>query len=523
MRSAMKHRCRLTAVLLLLGALLPGCLPGRTLQITGPQLDEYLRASGRDPDRRLDVESLDLVKRQILEHTLLAKAWESLGIPLDERQLDLLKQRHEEIAVRVIQRRRARIAEVRDDEIRDFFELARLTYYGSHILVHGRPLADSLSLELKRGADFASLARARSEDPGSAEAGGSLGPLRTGQTVLEFEDALLALETGEISEPVHSPYGWHLIRLDSLERGEEHWTPERARELRRQLERKARRRDALRQRDEITLAHEVWIDPEAAKASPVDTQRVLAASRDTSITAARLHYQLERNFGKRAASLGDDLLRDFVEFWILQDCWLRECAAEGLFTDGEVLDRLDIHERMAKSALFVNERLSGSIEAGERDLWNYLANFPHEFLEYRHFGLWRLEFRREQEAREALHQIREGSLVPEEAASRWAPGTNPFELSPAELRELDHAERKAVFELDPGRWTEVVENGLKGSRRRWRLWYLVRRRMPDMDESTELAGALRERVEQAFLEAEVARVVEEMRKITRLRRVRLVE
>lgn len=70
----------------------------------------------------------------------------------------------------------------------------------------------TLKERLDNKADFAELARARSED-GSAARGGDLGWLNPGDTVPEFEQAMNALKPGELSQPVRSPFGWHLIEV----------------------------------------------------------------------------------------------------------------------------------------------------------------------------------------------------------------------------------------------------------------------------------------------------------------------
>jgi peptidyl-prolyl cis-trans isomerase SurA len=66
------------------------------------------------------------------------------------------------------------------------------------------------------GDDFATVAEAVSEDPGSAAEGGDLGWLSPGDTVPEFEQALAQLPLGELSEPIRTRFGWHL--MEALER-----------------------------------------------------------------------------------------------------------------------------------------------------------------------------------------------------------------------------------------------------------------------------------------------------------------
>jgi peptidyl-prolyl cis-trans isomerase D len=70
------------------------------------------------------------------------------------------------------------------------------------------------------GESFADLAREFSEDPGSASDGGSLGEVERGIMVQPFEAALFSMEAGQLSQPVKTSFGWHLIRLDSVSGGE---------------------------------------------------------------------------------------------------------------------------------------------------------------------------------------------------------------------------------------------------------------------------------------------------------------
>lgn len=72
---------------------------------------------------------------------------------------------------------------------------------------------DSIYNVLKAGGDFEALAKQHSEDKGSGVRGGVLGWISKGQTVKEFEDAAFALQKGEMSQPVQSPFGYHIILM----------------------------------------------------------------------------------------------------------------------------------------------------------------------------------------------------------------------------------------------------------------------------------------------------------------------
>ena len=70
-----------------------------------------------------------------------------------------------------------------------------------------------LRKRLLRGADFSRLAKKFSDDPGSGPYGGTLGRVQFGQFVPQFDSTVLELEVSEISEPVRTDFGYHLIEL----------------------------------------------------------------------------------------------------------------------------------------------------------------------------------------------------------------------------------------------------------------------------------------------------------------------
>ena len=115
---------------------------------------------------------------------------------------------------------------VTEDELKAAYA-AREKQYGvaeqrraSHILVKTQAEAERLTADARKSpARFAELAKKYSQDPGSAQAGGDLGQFGRGMMVKAFEDAAFAMKEGEITGPVQSEFGFHVIRLTGIVQG----------------------------------------------------------------------------------------------------------------------------------------------------------------------------------------------------------------------------------------------------------------------------------------------------------------
>lgn len=177
-----------------------------------------------DAEVEAQIASIAASRRQSVAQYEAAQA--RLGIS----KTDLRRQvRDSMISQRMLQGYTAAEAKVSEDEINAAIARARAQgialpqaepktrYHAQHILIasqgeRAQRLAQRLSQDAQRGADFAALARQYSQD-GSAANGGDLGWLSEGETVPEFERAMRSLKPGQVSQPVHTQFGWHVIRL----------------------------------------------------------------------------------------------------------------------------------------------------------------------------------------------------------------------------------------------------------------------------------------------------------------------
>ncbi|WP_108836820.1 peptidylprolyl isomerase [Tateyamaria sp. Alg231-49] len=155
------------------------------------------------------------ILEQLVQQTLLAQSFDSdlpkraqLSLENETRSLTAGEALEELFAVALT-----------DTALQDAYEArfedaeAAEEYNASHILVETEEAALAVKEEIEGGADFAAVAREKSTGP-SGPNGGQLGWFGTGAMVPSFEAAVVALEVGEVSAPVQTQFGWHVIILN---------------------------------------------------------------------------------------------------------------------------------------------------------------------------------------------------------------------------------------------------------------------------------------------------------------------
>ncbi|MBV9719526.1 MAG: peptidylprolyl isomerase [Candidatus Eremiobacteraeota bacterium] len=111
-------------------------------------------------------------------------------------------------------------------QINDYFKKNRATFdkpeqvSARHILVPNLSLATQVEADLKAGQNFSDLAKKYSTDPGTKDKGGDLGTFRRGQMVPAFDKYAFSAPIGQISPPTKSPFGYHIIQVESRTPGQ---------------------------------------------------------------------------------------------------------------------------------------------------------------------------------------------------------------------------------------------------------------------------------------------------------------
>lgn len=170
---------------------------------------------------------IDAIRKQFPDEGAFNKALADRGLSLDRLRADT---REELLVARLVEAEVTPQVDVKEADIKDFYDKNPERFQqpeqvrASHILIRlpeggsaeqkkaARAKAEDVLAQVKAGGDFAALARQHSQD-GSAPQGGDLNFFQRGQMVPAFEEAAFALQPGQVSGVVESPFGFHIIKV----------------------------------------------------------------------------------------------------------------------------------------------------------------------------------------------------------------------------------------------------------------------------------------------------------------------
>ena len=165
------------------------------------------------PDLRKAIRD-DLINLEVISQTAVKNGMDKQSEVT--QQLDLARQ---SILAQAYVQDYAKTHPIGDDVMKQEYEalkkrVGNKEYKLSHVLVETEDEAKKVAAELKKGGKFAKVAKAHTKDPGSKDNGGDLGWAVPSNFVQPFAEAVLTLSKGQVSAPVQTQYGWHIIKLE---------------------------------------------------------------------------------------------------------------------------------------------------------------------------------------------------------------------------------------------------------------------------------------------------------------------
>ena len=175
--------------------------------------------AAKDVDAEVDKQYNDLLSKNKITEDQLKTYLQGQGKTLESFKKEMRDSIEMQLRDKALRDAVVGNIEPTDDELMAYFEKNISKYTqpeqvrASHILVADLDTANKVLDELNNGADFAELAKKYSTDTGTKDKGGDLGWFGRGQMVKEFEDAAFSLKVGEVSQPVKTQYGYHIIKV----------------------------------------------------------------------------------------------------------------------------------------------------------------------------------------------------------------------------------------------------------------------------------------------------------------------
>jgi peptidyl-prolyl cis-trans isomerase C len=179
------------------------------------QLDKLVQRSGQ-PD---NPQVRDQAREMLVTRELVLQEADKRGVIQNEMVREQLEQARMGVLIAAVFEDYVEKEGIAEADLKAAYETVKLQYTGKeyhveHILVEKESDAKAIIAQLKAGANFEDLAKAKSLDPGSAKNGGDLGWVSDKALVPEFSKAMVQLKNGQITDkPVKSQFGWHIIKM----------------------------------------------------------------------------------------------------------------------------------------------------------------------------------------------------------------------------------------------------------------------------------------------------------------------
>jgi len=182
------------------------------------QLDKLVQKTGQADNPQIR----DQAREMLVTRELILQEADKRGLSQSEAVKEQIEQSRIGILVAAVFQDFVEKEGITEAELKAAYETLKTQYTGKeyhveHILVEKEADAKAITTQIKAGANFEELAKAKSKDPGSAPAGGDLGWVSDKSLVPEFSKTMVQMKPGQITDkPVKTQFGWHIIKMDDI-------------------------------------------------------------------------------------------------------------------------------------------------------------------------------------------------------------------------------------------------------------------------------------------------------------------
>lgn len=191
-----------------------------SMEISTADVDRLIQLMGHEGEHFKSSEGRERLKEELISQKLLLLDAKKKNLQEEEAFKEELKRVMDQLLQQYALRKLLSEVVVDEEIVKEYYKAHKArfkdtyTYHANHILVNHLEEIQAIQSKLEQGEAFEDLAKQYSQCP-SRKDGGNLGNFSSGQMVKEFDEALEAMEVGEISAPVQTQFGYHIIRLNA--------------------------------------------------------------------------------------------------------------------------------------------------------------------------------------------------------------------------------------------------------------------------------------------------------------------
>lgn len=208
----------LSAALLACSAFAQNAVIVNGKSIPKAQLDKLVQKSGQGDNPQVR----DQAREMLVTRELILQEADKRGLTQSDSVKEQIEQSRMGILVAAVFQDYVEKQGITEDELKTAYETVKTQYSGKeyrveHILVEKEADAKAITAQIKAGANFEDIAKAKSKDPGSAPSGGELGWVSEKSLVPEFSKTMVQLKKGQVTDkPVKTQFGWHVIKMEDI-------------------------------------------------------------------------------------------------------------------------------------------------------------------------------------------------------------------------------------------------------------------------------------------------------------------
>ncbi len=330
-------------------------------------------------------------------------------------------------------------AKVSNADVKAYYDKLEFEVRARHILVKTEEEAKKIKDELDNGADFAQLAKEKSTDPSTKDKGGDLGFFKWGKMVGPFQEVAFKLKPGEISQPVKSRFGWHIIKVEERKKVEREPFDRQKPQIEAQLKRTKERERVDEYMDQLKAKANLQFLPKAVKLilskakegkgkiefTDEEKKIVLLKYNGGEWTLGKFADELAKVGPFRRPKFGkEDEVKNFVEGALMQDLLLDAAKSEGMESTAESKKALKESEEKILLTKMQREVIPKDVTVSDEEVKNYYQSHQDRFKVAAQVNIREIQAKTKEEAEKLLKRIKRGvsfkRLAKEKSLRKWA-------------------------------------------------------------------------------------------------------